>query len=273
MSGGFGQASGLTFFDNFGGLTGIKAIPSNTTLTKGSWISVGTLNQGCAGFMLGIIYQNNGQADYACQVDVGIGASGSQIPLIANINMVGQPAGIDTANAFQQFIPISLPPGTQMWVRSAVRVANFTGSIECWIVPYDSTFCAAGTDFCGCDTIGSVSTGTGTAITAGTNQSGVKGSYVSMITSTIRDYGGFFLCFDLAHNATNESGNLIDIALGGSGSQKVILPDMFFYLGGVTADINLEFFPIAIPEGSQIWVRAANTAPATTLGMTFYGIY
>lgn len=272
MSGGWSQSAGLSFKDSFGGLTGINATPSNTLNTKGSWISIGTLTQGCTALLIGIIYQNNGQNDYACQVDVGIGASGSQSALISNINMSAQPAGIDSAASFQHIIPISLPPGTQLWVRSAVRIANFTGTISCWITPYDGSF-YAGAEFTGCDTIGSTGVGSGTVITAGTNGSGTFGTYVSLIASTVREYGGFFLCFDLAHNATNESGDIIQISLGASGSQKIILPDLYIYNGGVEANIQLEFFPLAIPEGSQIWCRAANVAPATTFGITFYGMY
>lgn len=274
MSGGFGHGQNLTFALDFGALTGVTIAPSATINTVGSWVSLGSLNGGCAAFKLSVIYQNNAQADYACQVDIGVGASGSQVALITNINMSVQPAGLGQCGIFQRLVPVSLPPNTQIWARSAVNIASFTGTVKVWLTPFDNGFPYVG-ECTGVDTIGSIGPGRGTVITAGTNLSGVKGSYTALNTTagTLRDLVGFWLCFDLAHNASNESGDLIDIAIGASGSQKIILPDLLIYQGAVESPSDFDFVPIPIPAGSQIWARAANVAPATTFGITLYGCY
>jgi hypothetical protein len=272
MSGGWSHSAGLCYAQDFGGLTGTSAAPSATVNTKGSWVSMGTLTQGCSSFLLRIAYVNAGQADYGCSVDVGIGASGSQQVLVSNINLTLQPAGLGQATVWQHAFPVSIGQGTQVWVRSAVNVASFTGSILCWFTPYDSAFVSFG-ECTGVETLGATATaGRGTAVTAGTTNSGTKGSYAQLGTAT-KDYVGFLLNQDMANNATNESGNLLDIAIGPSGSQTVILSDLEIYQGGVEAPSDFEFIAIPIPAGSAVWGRAASIAPATSLGLTLYGVF
>jgi hypothetical protein len=271
VSGGWSQSPGFCFAQDFGALTGINAAPSATINTKGAWISLGTMTQGCAAFLFRANYNNNGQADYGCSIDIGIGASGSQVALVNNLNVTLQPAGLAQNTVFQRLIPVSIGQGTSMWVRSAVNVASFTGTVQCWFTPYDTSFVTSG-EFTGIETLGASVTGRGTAIVAGANQTGVKGSYVQLGTAT-RDYGGFFFNQDLAHNTSNESGNMIDIALGVGGSQIVILADYEIYQGGVESPSDAPFFAIPIPAGSPVWARGANIAPDVNFGITLYGAF
>lgn len=271
MSGGWSQSGGMCFAQDFGGLTGTNAAPSATANTKGSWISMGTLTGGCSSFLFRIAYVNAGQADYGCSVDIGVGPSGSQLALVNNINLTLQPAGLGQGTIWQHAFPVSIAPGTQVWVRSALNVASFSGSILCWFTPYDTSFVALG-ECSGVETLGATVTGRGTAIVAGATQSGTKGSYVQLGTAT-RDYVGFLLNQDLAHNGTNESGNMIDISIGASGSQVVILPDIEIYQGGVEAPSDFEFVAIPIPAGSAVWGRSASIAPDVNFGLTLYGVF
>jgi hypothetical protein len=274
MAGGISQSGGLCYVDDFGGLTGITATPSSTVNTKGSWISMGTMKQGCSAFLFRISYNNNGQADYACSVDIGVGPSGSQQAIFSNINLTLQPAGLGQNTIWQHLIPMEVGQGVQVWVRSAINVASFTGTIQCWLTPYDTSFVSYG-GFSGSETLGVTATGKGTPITAGTTQSGTKGSYVLLGTTT-RDWAGFLLNQDLAHNATNESGNMIDIAIGANGAgspSQIVLPDLQIYQGGVEAPSDMDFLAIPIPAGSTVFGRAASIAPATSFGLTLYGIF
>lgn len=270
MSGGWAQSAGFTSLDDFGGLTGTTIAPSATINTLGSWVSLGTLKTDCVAAKLGIVYNNNGQTDYACQIDIGIGPAGSQVAILNGINMSLQPAGLGQSAAYQHIIPLSTPGGTQLWARTAINKASFTGTIKVSLSPFAAGGFSAGNEFSGIETLGLIGPGRGTVVTSGANQSGTKGSYFLLGTST-RDYAGFFLCFDLAHNATNESGDLIDIAI--NSTQKVVLPDLFIYQGGVESPSDFEFVPIAVPEGTAFYARAANVAPATTLGVTLYGVF
>jgi hypothetical protein len=272
MAGGWSQSAGLCFAQDFGGLTGINATPSATVNTKGSWISMGTLITSCSSFLFRIAYVNAGQADYGCSVDIGIGTSGSQFVLMSNINVSLQPAGLGQAAVWQHAIPVGIAQGQQIWVRSAVNVASFTGSVLCWFTPYDNSFVSFG-ECCGLETLGASATaGRGTGVTAGTTQSGTKGSYVQLGTAT-RDYIGFLVNQDMANNTSNESGNMLDIAIGAAGSQIVILADLEIYQGGVESPSDFEFVAIPIPAGSAVWGRAASIAPDTSLGLTLYGVF
>jgi hypothetical protein len=274
MAGGISQSAGFSFVDDFGGLTGINATPSSTVNTKGSWISMGTMKQGCTAFLFKISYNNNGQADYACSVDIGVGASGSQQAIFSNINLTLQPAGLAQNCIWQHLIPLEIGQGVQVWVRSAINVASFTGTIQCWLTPYDGSFIS----YAGCsgsETLGVTATGKGTPVTGGTTQTGVKGSY-ALIGSTTRDWCGFLLNQDLAHNSNNESGNMIDIAIGPTGASspsQIVLPDLEIYQGGVEAPSDMDFLALPIPAGSTVFARSASIAPANTFGITLYGIF
>lgn len=272
MSGGWSQSAGFCYADDFGALTGISTPPSATINTKGSWISMGSLKQGCAAFLFRAFYNNSSTSDYGCAIDIGIGASGSQIALVSNINLSLQPAGLGQSTVYQRLIPIAVPPGAQVWVRSAVNIASFNGTIQCWFTAYDNSFVANG-EFSGCETLGASATaGRGAGITAGATNSGTKGSYVQLGTAT-RDYGGFFFNQDMANNASNESGNMIDIAIGAGGSQIIILADYQIYQGGVESPSDAPFFALPIPAGSAVWARGASIAPDTTFGITLYGVF
>jgi hypothetical protein len=273
MSGGWSQSEGITTVQDFGGLTGISVTPSATINTKGAWASLGTLSADCSSFLLKLQYANQGQTDYTSSMDIGIGPSGSQILLISDIVLCSIKS-VSQMNVFQHRIPLSLKAGTQIWARAAINKASSNVVFKAWLTPFANAF-VGGYEYYGVDTVGMIGVGQGTVITSGSNLSGIKGSYTALntTTGTAKDYAGFWLCFDLANNASNESGDLIDIAIGPSGSQKIILPDLLIYQGGVESPSDFEFVPIPIPAGSQIWARAANIAPATTFGITLYGVY
>lgn len=109
------------------------------------------------------------------------------------------------------------------------------------------------------DVAGSL-TGTtaGTAITApgGTN---TKGAYTQLIASTSADAVGVMLTINTT-GSTMLFG-LLDIAIGGSGSEVVVIPDLpIFRFSGLNTGFVPIFIPVAIPAGSRISARYQNDA-------------
>lgn len=251
--------------DNFGGLTGISVPPSATSGAKGSWVSLGTLKRDCSCFMLKLIYKNNGQADTACSVDIAIGPG--QTPLLSNVGMCLQPP-VGQADAFQHMIPLRLAAGTQVWVRSAINVASFSGAILAWMTTYEGSFIPWG-GFTASETLGFVSAGRGTLVTPG---AGAAGAW-SLIGTPSRDWVGFMCWQDIHGNASNETATLLDFSL--TPSNSIVLPRLRIYIGGGMSPQDFEYISLPVPAGVPLYVRAYDTtgSAANTCGMTIYGFY
>jgi hypothetical protein len=262
--------SGATFNGNATQQWGFNELTKSAAAnTKSAWFSLGTVTTDCFAILLRVGYLNNSGTDHGVLHDIGIGASGSQTVLISNI-VQGQPAGTALTNfvLFQHVLPLAFPAGTQIWIRSSVDVASSTPHLGGSFSPIGGTF-GRMQEFCGVDTIGQVGTGTGTAATGA---AGAKGTYVSLGTAT-KDYAGAFLCFDFAAQSGVIEG-LLDISIGASGSQQVIIPNILCGPDVAFSYMDLEVIQVQIPAGTQIWARFSNLDGSTNkLGVTLYGLF
>lgn len=277
MSGGFAQFQEFSQAQSFGlsanstgFVNGMRLVAASATInTKGSWVSLGTLNSDCMALILGVNYLNNSGTDTGVSVDIGIGASSGVVEVLINDINQSQSGAFTYLNIFQHLLPIALPSGTQIWARSAANVASTTATIGAAFVAIDNSFSTA-REFSGVDTLGKTATGAGTVLVGA---AGAKGSYVQIGTAT-HDYGGFFLCFDFAGQASVVINCVVDIAIGPSGSQIVVLPNLRMSIAGQFSATDFEYLPIPIPNGSAIWGRASNTDGSTqSIGVTFYGVF
>jgi hypothetical protein len=68
---------------------------------------------------------------------------------------------------------------------------------------------------------------------------------------------------------------LLDIAIGASGSEKIILSNYSWIWTGVEAagTAPSPFFAIPIPAGTRISARIAVSSGAANFGITAYGVY
>lgn len=274
MSGGFAQVPGYANIGSFGTLNtaqwGTNALTlSASANVKSAWTLIGTLTADCVAILFRFVYLNNSGTDTGVQFDIGIGASGSQIVLIPNINQ-GQPSGTPQTNIviFQHVIPLALKEGTQIWVRAAVNIASSTCIIGASFSPVDGAFNSF-QEFAGVDCLGSTGTGAGTVMVGG---AGSKGTYVQLTAYTPHDYAGFFLCYDYAGNSGAIKA-IMDIAIGASGS-TIIVPNLIVAPQIGFTPVDMGFIPVHIKEGSQIWARTCNLDGSTSsLGVTLYGVY
>lgn len=102
----------------------------------------------------------------------------------------------------------------------------------------------------------------GTTITANAT-AGNDGAYTQLIASTANDYFGLHVI--LQQGGTVGTIGLVDIAIGGAGSEQVIVPDIPF----VTFTANKRgggfsfWLPIHVPKGSRIAARVHRSAVAS----------
>lgn len=278
MSGGFATSQGFANVISYGAdgtqqWGTAELTKSASANVKSAWFSLGILTADCGAFLLRVFHLNNSGTETGSQFDIGIGPGGSQVVLIPNLNLSQPtPAGNTNLDTFNHVIPIALPQGTNVWVRAAVNLASSTPHLGGAITPMDSAFNSM-QEFAGVEAIGSTAVGVGTALTGG---AGSKGSYVELTSATVptsKDYAGLFLCFDLAAQA-GPIKCLVDIAIGGSGSQVVIIPNLVLAPVVAFSAMDVEVIPVEIPAGTRVWARSCNLDGSTqSIGVTAYGVF
>lgn len=108
------------------------------------------------------------------------------------------------------------------------------------------------------------------AITASSSIN-TKGSYSELVTSLAYDCFGFTLEFTAINQPA--TGALVDIAIGASGSEVIILSDICYDMGSVfpynpgTASM---YVPIALPAGTRIAGRMQAGVASTTAQIGFH---
>ena len=112
------------------------------------------------------------------------------------------------------------------------------------------------------ETAGAVDTGSrGTTITASASTN-TKGSYSEIIASTAFSAMGFWL---LVFNPSAQGRFLIDLAIGGSGSEQIIVPNFFTAQPSAKEGVAHAFFPMSIPAGTRLSARCqSNVASIAT---------
>lgn len=120
----------------------------------------------------------------------------------------------------------------------------------------------------------------GVAVTGGA--SNTKGSWVTLVSATDRDWYGFGLavCGNATTAAGTDSGALLDIGIGGAGSEVVLLPDYLVggRIGNTSAFLTLPsgyppiFIPLFIPKGTRIAARCAGVTASIVRGVALSGV-
>jgi hypothetical protein len=196
-------------------------------------------------------------------IDIAVGASGSEQVIIPNFMVAVDGGYISTTSTL--LFPIAIPSGTRIAARCQASVGSFPMGLA--LILFDGSFDTQ--SFAGVDAIGvSTATSVGTAVALG---SGVKGSYVQITSSTTQDYAG--ISFSLEGSQPQF---VIDVAIGASGSEVIVIPDWTGNGPGGTQPLaSPQFFlPMNVPAGTRIAVRGSATGGSTiTYTFVVYGLY
>lgn len=271
MSGGF-PLIGLEICNgsDFGTVTTSSngtALTGGANNTKGSYtqLTASTTLDICA---LAVCLQETNNTTRHCAVDIAVGASGSENVIISNLFVEG---GTNGANGQDYLFPINIPAGTRISARAQNGSATADGPTAN-VVGFDGSFGQTGS--AGIDAIGYLSATTyGTLLTASATAN-TKGSYVQLSASTPVDYAGFWIRPSLPSGGAGATAGLVDLAIGASGSELVILPN--FQVCCVQPPATPHFlgpFWIPIPAGTRIAARMQATAASATCGLHLYGAY
>ena len=102
-------------------------------------------------------------------------------------------------------------------------------------------------------TAGTASASYGVDVSA--SSANTKGSYVELISSSAsaKPATGFY--FSIYRTALPAWDGLVDIAIGGAGSEQIIVSDMGFVSNLTGSQASMQFLPIAIPASTRVAAR------------------
>lgn len=204
-------------------------------------------------------------------IDIGVGASGFEQPLISNL-VTSVPA--NTGQLMHLQVPVTIQAGARVTMRYATSQASSVQGFPLGISikGYDGAFQTEGYGAVEAvnGTFGA-STPYSTSFTPGLK---TEGSWTQLVGSTTRNYDGFLVGLDQQGNydSTNGPQIITDIGIGPSGSEQPMALSIFWdtFQSKIWGPF---FFPI--PMGSRISVRGATDTAANTggSGCVVYGIY
>jgi hypothetical protein len=232
---------------------GITVTPSATPHTKGSWTElVAATTFPYTWVMISAGWLN--AAAGTASLDIGIGTSTAEQVLIADLcyESIGA-AGSILGSSW--LLPLAVPVGSRLAARQQASAASNDGRIS--LVGIAPTLA-------GPTPLGRVETvGFDAANTRGQNvdpggSAHTDSGWVELTASTGFAYR--WLCLDVQHvGALSASTSwLIDLAVGGSGSEQILVPDLHT-VAGTSADAtgpNPRCFPCHVAAGQRLSVRA-----------------
>ncbi|GAA2990676.1 hypothetical protein GCM10017559_08410 [Streptosporangium longisporum] len=240
--------------------TQVNLASSGSANTKGSYLTLLSGLSAPVGWInLGLFSSNLSAGDRAMIMDLAIGGAGSETIVAADIVCGSR------LNASICF-PLHVPAGATLRARIATTATS-------QVIPTAATGFMAEPES-GISTPGRITSygtvpasSSGTAVTP-SGTANVKGSYVQLTASTARPIHALMVMVQGSTNTHLAASYAVDIAVGGSGSETVIIPDH-----SVAADTNEylqpmspDFYPLSlsIPAGVRLAARCAVTTGSVT---------
>jgi len=188
-------------------------------------------------------------------IDIAVGAASSEQNIVENfyLDSTRINSGIQSI-----WMPLEIPKSSRIAVRTQSSTASQTCEIVIYLFGYSMI---GGAEFQRATSYGAdLSTSTGVQVDPG-GTFHVKGAWSEIISSSTRDIRWMIISTGDHDASMVPDGWLLDIGVGGAGSEQVIVPDL--YLRGETSpDILFPTFmsmPMQIPSGTRIAARAQSS--------------
>ena len=205
-------------------------------------------------------------------VDVAVGGAGSEQVVIPNT--VFSVNALTTPAMSIYLLPLHIPAGSRVALRA--QSAGSSDTIDAQITIFAPM--AGGekglerVEACGALT----ATSLGTVVDSG-GTAHTKGAWSELIAATTHPY--HWVCLSLTHEGALSAGTsyLVDLGIGGAGSEVVVVPNLAFY-GGSTSDCMtgpVVCFPLHIPAGTRVAARSscgATTSPDRVTEAVLHGV-
>jgi hypothetical protein len=216
-----------------------------TPHVKGAWVQIIASTSADADFMVFAAGPGGNGLDTATLIDIAVGASGSETPIVENIAVGGWAVG------FQIGIPIKIPSGSRIAMRTQSVVASRNASVEIQLLDtgfYEVTPLAL--DVYGSNTANSEGVVTST-------------SFVEITSATTKAYRAIIIVPSLTSGATSITVNLYNLGVGPSGSETIVGSTRF--ANGTQEILNVRYMPYNIvggfvPAGTRLSVQGSSAS-------------
>ena len=250
--------------------TTLVSFTAGNSNSMSSWnqIVAATANAASGFWVCAYIRSANG----AYLVDIGIGGAGSEIVIVPNLNL-DRSAGV----TIWIYIPIALLSGTRIAARAQTALTSGTNNVDVGIYLIDQGFMPSAPMGQAIALGANAAASTGTQLPDPGATAHTKGAWVSMGAPAIPVRWLYAIPGMAGAARAGITKYLMDIAIGNTGSEIVILPNLFF-LDPATSVFTpgiLGPFPVSIPAGTQISARfqcSSTNAADRALYLTLYGI-
>lgn len=259
------------------------SLTAGSAHTKGAWQqAVASTTIDTYGLMVfNSTATSSSATDTSMLVDIGVGGAGAEVPIVSNLAM-----GWRTDKYMEYRVPVYIPRGTRIAARCQSAVAS--ASVGVILVPMARSltgqtphgfgiqpwgFSGTAASVAGLNANTATSKGTNLTIPGANN---TKGAWVELVTTTAESYTALMVgvqgAADTTQGATTQ---LIDIGVGASGSEVVVVPNIYT----VTASSEAVTVPdsgawlVDVPAGSRIAARyQLSSITNTNLDVIVYGI-
>lgn len=266
--GGRAETIGTTYTDG-SAVTGTTITASGTANSKGSWTSLGTPSFQYEAF--DFVVAQTAASDKI--IDIGINdGSGNWHVIVADLQFYGRKSA-DLMYGYG--LPVRLKSGQQVGVRCAASTASHVLNVALTGYSRGDNGGAGYSRMVRIDTPG---TSRGVAVDAGATAS-TKGAWTQLIASTAQHYDALMVMVgqnaDTTRTATATA--LLDVGLGASSSEFVLIPNIFMRWTTTLDGPLLKYgpCPVQVPAGVRLAARLActdATAGDRTADVAIYGL-
>lgn len=258
---------------NLAASRGTSVTASATANTKGSYAQLIASTAFGANGILIMLDDQAALIDYL--IDIAIGGAGSEQIIASNLLASGATGTI--AYGINYFLPIEIPAGSRLSARcqSGSAVAN--------VVRVSAMLFGQGMNapsgLSRVDAYGAATADSGGVSIDPGAVAHTKGAYSQIVASTNAQTQYVTIAIGNQQNTARTSASwLVDVAIGGAGSEQIILPNLTLNCSSspdVVAPQCYGPLPLSIPAGTRIAARAQSdlvTATVRLFDMVVYGI-
>ncbi len=249
------------------GVAGTTVTAGSPANVKGSWTELFASTSIDAEAILVEIQLTPGAGNnrhYA--FDIGVGGAGSEVVAVSDITLYNNTAQGGNEQGCPILIPVFIPAGTRISMRSQSDLASSTANVRVHILKGGF----ANLRQMGRATTYGFNAGSTTGTTVTTGVANTKGAYAQLTASMTNSCRWLILVIGVA---TGTSQNFsIDVAIGAASSEQIIVPDLYYTSGNSGPSVMVFQLPLAIPAGQRLAVRAASGGATQSFEITAIGV-
>ncbi len=193
-------------------------------------------------------------------VDIAVGAAASEEVIVSDFYI--ESYNSSHVNSVCIFVPVVIAAGSRVSARAQASTSGGTIDVGVMGITGDAYLPSGYRNSVGMGVSGSRGSDIDAGATANT-----KGAYTQIVASTSNRIAALILSVGSSLNsAPADADFLVDIAIGGAGSEVVIIPDILVVSESTTVFFPHAIgpFPVNIPAGTRIAIRCQSTTNDAT---------